>query len=198
VLAATGAGGAALAQPYQPYGTPVPSQPYRDSWRAQQAAPPAPGDGRGWAEGQRPDGRWAELKRQEAEAIARFSPRQRREFFEARRSLERRQSDQQISLLRASERCLDQARGAQAVQTCLQQERRQWMQQKRQQHSDLSQLRQRFGLPALPDHRARKGGRGDQSRWGAPVPVPYTGAPQSWQPRPETYQAQPYHPLAWY
>jgi hypothetical protein len=199
LLAVTGASGAALAQPYPPYGAPVPSQPYRDSWLAQQATPPVPGDRRGWADGQRPDGRWAERKQQEAEAIARFSPSQRREFFNARRSLERRQADQQISLLNGTERCLEQARGAQAVQTCLQQERQQRMQQRRQERTDISQLRQRFGLPALPDHRAKGGGRADQGRWGPrPVPVPYTGAPQSWQPRPQPYQAQLYHPLAWY
>ncbi len=194
LLAVAGASGAALAQPYPPYGAPGPRQPYGDSWRAQQVTPPAPGEGRGWADDRRPDGRWAELKRQEAEVIARFSPRQRREFFEARRSLERRQADQQISLLNGTERCLDQARGAQVAQTCLQQERQQRMQQHRQQRSDLSQLRQRFGLPALPERRWKGPGAGGQGSWGPkPMPTPYYGTPQSYQPR-----TQPYHPLAWY
>lgn len=198
LLAVTGASGAALAQPYPPYGAPVPSQPYGTTWRAQQAVPPAPGQGRGWADGQRPDGRWAdgrwaELKRQEVEAIARFSPRQRREFFEARRSLERRKVDQQISLLNGTERCLDQARGSQAVQTCLQQERQQRMQQYRQLRSEIGQLRQRFGLPALPERHWKQPGDG-QGSWGPrPMPMPYKGMPQSWLPR-----SQPYHPLAWY
>ena len=193
LLAVAGASSAALAHPYPPDGASGPSQTDRDSWLAQQATPPAPGDRRGRVDGQRPDGRWAQLKQQEAEAIARFSPSQRREFFNARRGLERRQADQQISLLNGIERCLEQARGTQAVQTCLQQMGQQRMQQQRQQRSDLGQLRQRFGLPALPERRW-KGASGGQGSWAPrPVPVPYTGAPQSWLP-----PSQPYHPLAWY
>ncbi len=193
LLAATAAGGSALAQPY-PSGQPVPGQPYGDSWRAQQAMPAGPGGARRWPGG-RPDGRWAELKRQEAEAIARFSPRQRREFFEAHRSLERRRADRQISLLNGTERCLDQARGGvPAVQGCLQQERQQRMEQRRQDRSELSQLRQRFGLPALPQRPWTKAPAGGQGSWGPrPMPAPYPGAPQSWQP-----PSRAYHPLAWY
>lgn len=183
LLAVTGASGAALAQPYPPYGAPLPGQPYDDSWFAQQTTPPVPGDRRGWAE----------RRQQEVEAIARLSPSQRREFFNARRSLERRQADQQISLLNSTERCLEQARGTQAVQACLQQELRQRLQQQRQQRSELGQLRQRFGLPALPERRW-KGSSGGQDSWGPrPVPMPSNGTPQSWLP-----PSPPYHPLAWY
>ncbi|MEB3263605.1 MAG: hypothetical protein VKJ66_04450, partial [Synechococcus sp.] len=94
------AGGAASAQP--------------QSWSPWRPAPPQ-------APPQRPVEPSREAwERQQAQALERMSNWQRRTYFQDRRTLERRQSDQRLSLLSQAERCLDQARGLQAIQACQQ------------------------------------------------------------------------------
>ncbi|MFM7674599.1 MAG: hypothetical protein ACKO5F_03195 [Synechococcus sp.] len=123
-------------------------------------------------------------ERQQAQALERMSNWQRRTYFQDRRNLERRQSDQRLSLLSQAERCLDQARGLQAIQACQQREQLDRSDQRRRQMEELTQLRQRYGLP-LPASQVAAGGRWSPEGSYPPYapypaqPQPYSGVPQA-------------------
>ena len=98
----------------------------------------------------RPENRAAELQQQEAMALARLSTPDLRNYFEARRQLERRGADQRLSDLRQLEDCLERTRQRAGAETCLTQARQLREQQRQRGLAELSALRQRYGLPALP------------------------------------------------
>ena len=126
------------------------------------------------------------MLRQQAEAMARLSGRQRREYFEARRDLERRQSNQRLDQLSQAERCLEWARGVTAVQRCQRSQLDQRLQQRSQEMADLAALQRRFGLPGW-DNRDREGWK---SR---PAPRPLGPSSYGAPPyAPQPYGAQPY------
>jgi len=97
-----------------------------------------------------PEPRSAALQQQEAQALARLSTPELRSYFEARRQLERRGADQRLSELRQLEDCLVRTRLRAGADTCLTQFRQRRDQQRQWGLSDLSALRQRYGLPPLP------------------------------------------------
>lgn len=143
-----------------------------------QASAQAPWDG---PDPQRRDA----MLRQQAEAMARFSSRQRRDYFEARRELERRQSGQRLDQLSRVERCLEQARGVPAVERCQRSLQDQRLQQRRQEMADLADLQRRFGLPGW-------GGRGG---WDSrPAPRPQGPSSSTWAPYGSQPYNQPYSP----
>ncbi len=115
------------------------------------------------------EGEWQAWQRAQAQAFDRLSTGQRRNYFQERLAQERRQSGRRLSQLSQTERCFLQARGLQAIEACQQREQQARMDQRRQQMSELAQLRQRYGLP-VPD----QGGRG---RWSPGSRYP--GSPQS-------------------
>ncbi|MFY8150191.1 MAG: hypothetical protein ACOVNL_13370 [Prochlorococcaceae cyanobacterium] len=98
-------------------------------------------------------------ERQQAQALERLKSWQRRDYFEERRTLELRHSDQRVAALGRSERCLNQARGFEAVMACQQREQLDMAQLRQQQMAEWSQLRQRYGLPVLPRLRPEYAGR---------------------------------------
>jgi hypothetical protein len=101
------------------------------------------------------------LKSQRLEAFTSMGPAQRQGFFQAQRSLEERFSRQRLGQLNQSERCLDQARGQSAVDTCLQTAQQARRDLRRQEMAEWQALNQRFGLPT-PQGRGSK-----QKAWGA-------------------------------
>mgnify|MGYP006294533155 CR=1 FL=1 len=98
----------------------------------------------------RPDSRAAELQLQEAQGLARLSTPDLHNYFEARRQLERRAADQRLSDLRQLEDCLERTRQRAGADSCLTQARQRREQQRQRGLAELSSLRQRYGLPALP------------------------------------------------
>lgn len=128
--------------------------------------------------------------RQQAEAMARLGGRERRDYFEARRDLERRHSAQRLDQLSQLERCVDRARGRAAVERCQRNLQDQRMAERRQEMGDLADLQRRFGLPSWG---AGRGGYGAPSptrdgvspygprSYGQPYGLPY-GQPYGAQP----------------
>ena len=88
-------------------------------------------------------------QQQEALALAQLSTPVLRDYFDARRQLERRGSEQRLSDLRQLEDCLERTRLRSGAESCLAQGRqRQWQARQRWQ-LELAGLRQRYGLPNL-------------------------------------------------
>ena len=98
----------------------------------------------------RPENRAAELQQQEAQGLARLSTPDLRNYFEARRQLERRGADERLSDLRQLEDCLERTRQRAGADSCLTQARQRREQQRQRGLTELSSLRQRYGLPVLP------------------------------------------------
>ena len=98
----------------------------------------------------RPESRAAELQELEAQALARLSTPDLRNYFEARRQLERRGADQRLSDLRLLEDCLERTPLRPGAEICLTQARQRREQQRQWGLAELSSLRQRYGMPALP------------------------------------------------
>ena len=88
-------------------------------------------------------------QQQEAMALARLSTPGLRDYFDARRQLERRGSEQRLSDLRQLEDCLERTRLRSGAETCLAQGRQRQWQQRQQWQTELAGLRQRYGLPNL-------------------------------------------------
>ncbi len=88
---------------------------------------------------------------QEAQALARLSLPDLRNYFEARRQIERRSSDLRLALLRNLEYCLQRTRQRASADACLEQARVQRERDRAQWMRDLAALRQRYQLPALDD-----------------------------------------------
>lgn len=84
---------------------------------------------------------------QEAQALARLSLPDLRNYFEARRQIERRSSDLRLAQLRNLEDCLQRA----TADACLEQARVQRERDRAQWMRELAALRQRYQLPALDD-----------------------------------------------
>jgi hypothetical protein len=141
----------------------------------------------GWG-GPDPQRREAIL-RQQAEAMARLNGRQRRDYFEARRELERRHSAQRLDQLSQLERCVERAGGASAIERCQRSIQEQRLAQRRQEMDELAALQRRYGLPGWADGRGgftRPAPRPQgPSSYGRP---PYGGQPYGGQP----YGGQPY------
>ncbi|MFM2079897.1 MAG: hypothetical protein RLZZ124_1812 [Cyanobacteriota bacterium] len=145
-----------------------------------------------------PGARHAELQPEEARALVRLTPAARRDYFDARRQLERRSSEQRLAQLRQLEDCLSPVRQRSAAETCLAEGRQRQWQQRRQWLGELMSLRQRYGLP---DHRLRqergaewpdswRGRSLTQDRWS-----PQPSTPQGWYPDPWGGRSQPAPPL---
>ena len=98
----------------------------------------------------RPAPRAFDLQHQEAQALVRLSTPDLHNYFEARRQLERRGADQRLSDLRQLEDCLERTRQRAGAETCLAQGHQRREQQRQWGFAELSGLRQRYGLPALP------------------------------------------------
>ena len=147
---------------------------------------------------ERPGSRPADLQQQEALALARLSTPALRDYFEARRQLERRSADQRLTHLRQLEDCLERTRLRAGAETCLQQGRQRQWQQRQQWQVELGALRQRYGLPDL-EGAPQRVPQPRQSWLPNRVPAGLPGHPQGrvpispWQPQP---QAQ--LPFGWY
>lgn len=134
------------------------------------AALPARAD---WAD----QGRGARLQQQEAQALARLSSPDLHNYFEGRRQLERRSSDQQLARLRQLEDCLERTRQRAGAQNCLEQAQRQRYQERQQWAAQLSALRQRYRLPVMPGSSTQP--QSWQPGW-RPQPQPAAMAPYGW------------------
>ena len=95
-----------------------------------------------WADNRRPS-----LQEQEAQALARLSLPDLRNYFEGRRQIERKSSDQRIAQLRSLEDCLERTRQRSDAGVCLEQARRQRERQRSQWAREMVILRQRYQLP---------------------------------------------------
>ena len=90
-------------------------------------------------------------------ALARLNAAEASQYLQAQQQLERQRSGQRLAQLDQAQRCLAQASGEPAVQTCWQALLREGQQLRRQDKEQQSQLAQRYGLP-LP-LRPAGGGR---------------------------------------
>ena len=106
------------------------------------------------------------LKSQRLKAFTAMGPSQRQGFFQAQRSLEERFYRQRLSQLNQSERCLDQARGQSAVDTCLQTAQQARRDLRRQEMAEWQALNQRFGLPTPKGSWSKQKGWGEQPKPG--------------------------------
>ena len=97
------------------------------------------------------DARRPSLQEQEAQALARLSLPDLRNYFEARRQIERRGSDLRLAQLRNLEDCLQRTRQRATADACLEQARVQRERDRAQWMRDLVALRQRYQLPAFDD-----------------------------------------------
>jgi hypothetical protein len=122
-------------------------------------------------------GRRSNAQLQEAQALARLSTPDLHNYFESRRQLERRSSDQRLAELRRLEDCLERTRQRSGADACLDQAQEQRVQERQQALQQLSSLRQRYGLPALP------GVQPPLQSW-----MPSYQPQQAWRPG---YQPQP-------
>ena len=93
------------------------------------------------------DGRRPSPQEQEAQALARLSLPDLHNYFEARRQIERKGSDQRLAQLRSLEDCLERTRQRSGSESCLEQASLQRDQLRDQQQRDLAALRQRYKLP---------------------------------------------------
>lgn len=97
------------------------------------------------------DGRRPSIQEQEAQALARLSLPDLRNYFEARRQLERKSSDQRLAQLRSLEDCLQRTRQRSGAESCLDLASQQRDQSRDQLQRDLAALRQRYQLPVMAD-----------------------------------------------
>ena len=97
------------------------------------------------------DSRRPSLQEQEAQALARLSLPDLRNYFEARRQIERRSSELRLAQLRTLEDCLQRTRQRSTADACLEQARVQRERDRAQWMRELAALRQRYQLPALDD-----------------------------------------------
>lgn len=93
------------------------------------------------------DDRRGPAHEQEAQALARLSLPDLRNYFEARRQLERRSSDQRLAQLRSLEDCLQRTRQRSSADSCLEQARQQRERERDQWMRAMASLRQRYQLP---------------------------------------------------
>ena len=106
------------------------------------------------------------LKSQRLEAFTMMSPAHRHGFFQAQRILEERFYRQRLSRLDQSERCLDQARGQSAVDTCLQASQQARRELRHQEMREWQALNQRFGLPTSQREEIKQKVWGEQPKPG--------------------------------
>ena len=106
------------------------------------------------------------LKSQRLKAFTAMGPAQRQGFFQAQRSLEERFYRQRLNQLNQSERCLDQARGQSAVDTCLQTAQQARRDLRRQEMAEWQAVNQRFGLPTPQGRGSKPKGWGEQPKPG--------------------------------
>lgn len=97
------------------------------------------------------------MLRERAEAMSRLSSRQRQDYFAALRLMEQRQSSARLDQLSQAERCLEQARGVPAVESCQRSLQDQNRQLHRQRMAELGELQGRFGLPSWQPRQRRQG-----------------------------------------
>ena len=93
------------------------------------------------------DSRRLSAQEQEAQALARLSLPDLRNYFEARRQVERKSSDQRLAQLRSLEACLERTRQRSGSVGCLEQAAQQREFERAQQLRELAALRQRYQLP---------------------------------------------------
>ena len=148
-----------------------------------------------------PARRSAGPQQQEAQALARLSTPDLHNYFEGRRQLERRSSDQRLAALRQLEDCLERTRLRAGADSCLERAQQQRLQQRQQWMAELQALRQRYKLPVQQPQGHPQG------QWAQPRPQPQTWQPryqpQAWQPRPmptrmPTPTPMPVEPYSWY
>ena len=93
------------------------------------------------------DGRRPSAQELEAQALARLSLPDLRNYFEGRRQIERRSSDQRLAQLRSLESCLERTRQRSGSISCLEQASQQREFERAQQQRAVAALRQRYQLP---------------------------------------------------
>jgi hypothetical protein len=103
-----------------------------------------------------------QIRSERLEAFTKMDQAQRHDFFQAQRSLEERFYRQRLSGLNQNERCLDQARGQSAVETCLQTSQQTRRELRRQEMTERQALNQRYGLPTPQRRAITQSGRGDK------------------------------------
>lgn len=117
----------------------------------------AENDSEGYGRRAHPERREAR-QRQQAEAMAKLGPRQRQQYFAARRQLEQHLSAQRLDQLQQAERCLVPARDVPAIERCQQSLKQQAMEAHRQRMRELAELQERFGLPGWSKRPQQKQG----------------------------------------
>ena len=99
------------------------------------------------------DGRRPSPQELEAQALARLSLPDLRNYFESRRQIERRSSDQHLAQFRTLEACLERTRQRSGSVSCLEQAAQQREFERAQQLREIAALRQRYQLPPLDSGR---------------------------------------------
>ena len=99
------------------------------------------------------DTRRPSQQEQEAQALARLSLPDLRNYFEARRQIERRSSDLRLAQFRTLEACLERTRQRSGSVSCLEQAAQQREFERAQQVREIAALRQRYQLPPLDSGR---------------------------------------------
>jgi hypothetical protein len=99
------------------------------------------------------DTRRLSQQEQEAQALARLSLPDLRNYFESRRQIERRSSDQRLAQFRTLEACLERTRQRSGSVSCLEQAAQQREFERAQQLREIAALRQRYQLPPLDSGR---------------------------------------------
>lgn len=119
------------------------------------------------------------LRLQRAQAWLRLSGPQRGRFFAELRALETREVRSRLDLLSEVERCLDAARGLEAVQGCQDREHRRRRSLKQSHQGELAALMKGYGLPLPPVRpfgmgwrHGRSGGGPGEGQGGREVPLP--------------------------
>jgi hypothetical protein len=114
------------------------------------------GSGTGWSQGN-PQGRPGKGQPM-IEALSRLSPTQRSAYLQAQRSLEESRSRERLAQIEAADRCLAQASGLPAIQSCWQTLAQGNQQLRAQQVQQQQALAQRFALPVPRAGAKQKGG----------------------------------------
>ncbi len=90
------------------------------------------------------------FQRQQLEAMGRLSASQRQRYFAELRDLQLRFFNERQNRTAEAERCVVPARDRSALEGCQRTQDKLAKQQRRQQITDMTELRRRFGLPIRP------------------------------------------------
>lgn len=120
------------------------------------------------------------LRMQRAQAWIRLSGPQRSRLFSSLRTLEAREARARFDLLSDAERCLERARGIDAVEACQDREHGRRRALRQAHHAELAAVMKSFGLPLPPARppgmgwrHSRSGAGHDGWQGGRQAPLPW-------------------------